>query len=504
MKKLNKFIAFVLMSIMGWINVGAYEVVNGIKCEPVWEISRNNGTYDTHFLANNYTYIRTAVIYGDAGNEKVILSWSKPVGDSYYATLVVMNIHTGEIEKEVTLTYGGEPIEGLLCANQIGVDDFGNLWIASYTHNITSEPLKIYVVSDVDDGVCSHRYSLIDDCLIFSKDNHEVGGRIDFCDITGDVTGEKCRASCIAAINTSSKRVVRWQLAKGGYIWENGFDGYTCWDCNEDTPETYPSNQSRWGTVMTYICTNTDDFAGDYFYIDGSQTCVSLYSADITHVEGFHNNPALAPQITPMGVTEFYFKDSVEIYNKYGDFLYYKEATRNFLAYATSDYNSSEVGCQFKIAEFDMDRYHMAFVGLTECWTLPKNGFGTTNANSGMSINSLSTCRIADKQGREGVLLLSYRCGNGVGLYLVADEKFNSDDYVSSVQNIRRSFTEISTQGSSIIISGVAIGDNALIYNTQGVLLHNVKADGENIRIEMPMGGIYIVKCNDTVLKIRL
>ncbi len=508
MKKLLQIFVFALI-ITGNINASAYEVKNGIKCEPVWEISRNNGTYDAHFLANNYTYIRTATIYGDVGNEKVILSWSKPVGDSYYATLVIMNLYTGEIEKEVTLTYGGEPIEGLLCANRIGVDDFGNLWIASYVPStrvvvddalgneiVTNAPLKIYVVSDVNNGICSCMHELRDNC---DYDDHKLGESIDYCDIVGDITGVESHAVCVAPINSSGKHVARWKLNKGMKKWEGGFDGYTCWYCNYYIPETYPSDQSKWGTAMCYIYRDPY-YKGNMFYIDGEYNWLSLYNTGATCVDGFRYKEDLAPNVDAMGLTEFGFKYKEE---KSED--YFKETDRYFLAYAISNYNSSQIGCQFRIAEYeDAQVEGPLFENLKEFWSIPNIGFGTHEVSGAMNVNCLDSKKIIDDNGREGVLLLSYCCGNGVGLYLVADEKFNSDNFESSVQEIERVFTEISTHDGSIVISGASVGDNVLIYNTQGVLLRNVEVVGDDVKIEMPIGEIYVVKCNDTVRKIKL
>ncbi len=494
--KVIKAMVFVVIAFMGAIDVNAYDVVNGVKCEPVWEISRNNGKYDTHLLAENYKNIRTATIYGDAGNEKVILSWSKPVGDTYQATLIIMDIYTREIEKEVALTYNGAPIEGLLCANQIGVDDFGNLWIASYLSSIrvldkdalgndivTNAPLKIYVVSDVYSGICDYMYELKDNC---DYSDHDFGESIDFCDIVGDVTGVESHAVCFAVINSSKKHVARWQLYKGEKKWEAGFDGYTCWWATGHDVMTYPTGLSKWGTAMCYIIN------GNQFYIDGELNCPSIYGTSMNYIDGFSYNETLAPIADAMGCTEFGFTYKEE----------FVDVERFFMAYSIANYNSSELGCQFCIAEFE--KGNLLFEKLIACWTLPDIGFGTHEVSGAMKLNCLDSKKIIDDEGREGVLLLSYCCGNGLGLYLIADEKFKSDRYVSSVSEFESEKIEIFTQNSNIVINGTSVGDNIMIYNMQGVLLKNVSATGECLSVDMPMDAIYIVKCNDVVKKVIL
>ena len=443
-------------------DLGNYEVVDGIKCYNVWETSRANYKFSDHYLATNFTYIRTATIWGEAGNEKIVFAWSKPysyetgevdsvgnpvVETQYNGTLVFMNFYTGEMEKEVTLKYNDEPITGLLCTNSIGVDDAGNLWVGSYVGATENDatPLKLHVVTDPENGICGTRWD-----LALPANEASTSGRIDYCDVAGDITGETMDGLCMASLNATANYMYRWRLFQGDVEWMGDFDGYVCWDLSSTLLETYPADVTAWSTSGCAIVYDADA-AWEYFYVDGFNTCPSLYSIDRSYVDGFSNATDLSPAVGTVGITEF----SIDL--KSG-------GKKNFIAYS-KNYYSSTPGCQVGIAEVGPN---YEFEGMTEYWLLPENGLGTTT-DGGTRIHSIATFNVQDANGNNGVYLLSYKANNGIAVYIIAEEAFEDN----------------SVEGVEIDNSNVP----AKYYNLQGMEIAN------------PENGIYLVKRGNNVTK---
>lgn len=438
-------------------DTGVYENVNDIKCYNLWESSRANYQFSNHYLANNYTYIRSAAIWGQPGQEKILYAWSKPysyetgeldsVGNAvvttdYNATIIMMNFYTGEIEKEITLKYNDEPITGLLCANNIGVDDAGNVWIGSYVGKTENEatPLKIHVVTDVENGICGTRWD-----LALPASEASTCGRIDYCDVAGDVTGETMDAVCMAPLNATANYMYRWRLYQGENYWEGDFEGYVCWDLSSTLLETYPADVTAWSTSGCAIVSD-DNAEWQYFYVDGFNTCPSLYDISRTYVDGFSNAVDLSPSVGTIGITEFSIAD------------------KNFIAYS-KNYYSSDPGCQVGIAEVGAN---YEFDGMKEYWLLPANGLGTTT-DGGTRIHNIATFNVEDENGNQGVYLLSYKANNGIAVYIIAEKDFKD----AGVE-------DITVDNSNV---------PATYYNLQGMEIAN------------PENGIYLVKRGNNVTK---
>ena len=407
-------VAMLLTNLCGYAqkDEASYAVTNGIFCENLWELSRKNGHFTNHYLADNYTFIRGATIWGKPEQEKILFSWSKPysyesdeldytgtpiIKTDYRATLIMMDLYTGEIEKEIQLSYKGVPITGLLCANDIGVDDAGNVWISSAALNTETKPLTIHVVTDVENGICGTRWELT---LPLAETNNY--GRIDYCDIAGDVTGKTMDAVCMAPLSAATNLVYRWRLCQGDDYWYGDFDGYICWDLSSTILETYPADVIAWSTSDCTIVSDPDG-VWPYFYVDGQNTCPSLYNINRKYVDGFSNAPELAPKVMIASeIPEF------SIGNK------------NFIAYGKNLY-SSDPGCQIGIAEVGVG---FEFDGMKEYWLLPANGLGTIS-DGGMRIHKISTVNVTDANGKNGVYLMTYKANNGVAVYLIAEEGFD-------------------------------------------------------------------------------
>mgnify|MGYP003303395805 CR=1 FL=1 len=416
MKKLfksSRLILVLLLASIGFIQAEAgvddsfYSVVDGITCTNKWLISQNLDAevWKSSAIADN-NRIRTAKIYRKPNDEdiKVIFSYSKLVDAGEVAAILIYDFATGNFEKEVLLNYGGEPITGLLCANQIGIDDFGHLWFSGFNSGPTQEnPIKIYVIEDIETGACRQ----VGQCALPSGEEANAG-RVDYCDVVGDITGQEANAVMMAAVGTfggdNVNGLYRWELAQGETEWvanEEDFAGYVS---TRDLVETYPEGTVSWGgssAVVKIVKANASDFSGTLFYVDGANTFPALYDMSLRMLESFASAPDLCPALRCNGITEFGLGEKI------------------FVVYAEGDY-VNEPGCRVNICELGEG---MTFEGMKKYWTVPENGLGM-RSDGGRRQHCIDTYKIIDENGRQGVYLLTYKSCNGFGLYLIAEDGF--------------------------------------------------------------------------------
>lgn len=434
----------------------SYAVTNGIDVDCMWLHSRVNGSWDVGNKAtlpflDNYGKVRTATIWNDGTANKVVMGYSKPVNYTKEdgteeaidtATLLIYNIVNGALENEVQLSYNGEPIKGLLSANQIGTDDAGNLWIAGYIATITTEAAyKVYVVKDVATGECDLAAE-----LYLPEDDMSASGRIDYCDILGDVTGATSHGIVMAPIASGSDLfVLRWKREQGATEWVGDFDGFVSLAMGE----SYPSGQTTWNTAPSIAILYDEELTGENFYVDGNSTCPSLYNTTGSMIESFATATDMAPAVGCNGVAEF------------------ELASKNFIVYVLQQYNA-EPGCCIRVAELGEG---MVFEGMTGYWDLPKAGLGTLSDGGTRIHGIMTTEKMTDAAGKTARYLLTYKCNNGIGVYRIQEEGF------------------VGEAGVEGIIADQDANTPAVYYNLQGVQVQN------------PENGVYVVKRGNTVTK---
>ena len=407
------FLAFVVGSQAS--DPTSYPQKNGLVVTNLWLHSLNaderesEGDWASLPFANS-NYGRTSLIYGN----KVYVAESRPTiveeqGEPityYYATLHVIDALTGTFEKSVTLTDNGQPVKTPMPVSfsQIGVDDYGNFWGCGYTANCHNMPLRPYVI-DLETGAVTY----VGECALPDAEE-TAAGRVNYMDVVGDITSLQADGILMAAPSIAgSLCVYRWRRAQGSDEWLGDFPDNKV---AKIMSETYPSGLSEWGgaTVLKIV----DVPYGEYFYIDDFISVPVLYNASGgTAVDGFQNRTDLAPKTGPNGVEEFSIgshKMLAWVYNQY-DVSYDADI-------------APSGGCVIKVGELGTDSN---FSDLQEYWTLPKEGLGMTS-DGGNRIHNISTQKVTDNSGKEGVLLLTHKVRNGIGVYLVAEDGFNASD----------------------------------------------------------------------------
>ena len=158
-----------------------YEPKNGYTCENLWVFDRfhTGEAYGASKIA--VAQARTATTDG----ETVYVGLS---GET--ATIEKYSVATGEYLGALDLKLNGEAYAGTLAANQVGFDEYGNFYVASYSAN-----------SDGAGGLAVYTCNLETGELTSVGELSFQGGlgRVDYCDVVGDLTGVNAAATVMAA-----------------------------------------------------------------------------------------------------------------------------------------------------------------------------------------------------------------------------------------------------------------------------------------------------------------
>ncbi len=402
----------------------SYETVNGISMRNLWLKDRfHYGPNELEKLDWCNTKARTAtmqdgIVYVARSEAKQIIP--QP-GDTIMAAVIYrFDAMTGEELAPLDVTLNGEPYGAFLGANTIGKDNFGHVWVAPYTSEAATT-VPIYQLN-VETGELTLRGNL---------NKGDVIARTDYVDLVGDITLEQAECNVMTP-GSQVPTVYAWHNDQGGDI--DTWDGFFSGDPYMDFTEFYPENQTHWGfaPASRFVLGEDEDYrySGETFYIDGFTTVPVLYANDGTIIDGFGSltqeemdaDSLLMPKVGTNGIGEFALAD------------------RNFIVYSLAQYDAPN-SCQVNICELGEG---MAFNGMKRYWTFPADGQGQTS-DSGLRIHPITT-DYTTEGGKEAVMILEYKCYNGMGVYMVGEGvtpddpiqvavpgDVNGDGHVSSV-----------------------------------------------------------------------
>lgn len=414
MKKLLLFSSLALASISMWgaVETATYAPYGEIECKNLYNISRN---FDQEaFLAtpmgefNNKT---RAMIYKD---NKLYIAESRTMingeESNDYAHLIVVDQLTGNVEGRVQLTVNGEPITGLLCANNLGIDDFGNVWMVGLVGNTETTPFKIYHIKDLTTGD-----SELIATLQVPSDESEAFGRHDYCDIVGDVTGKEAGTVFMSPVASGSDTfVIGFEREEGTDEWGPHMEGYY----SAAMGETYPADQTTWNGAPFIRIVRDEDHAGSLYYIDAFVTYPTLYDLAGSMLESFNVVDAeLLPKENANGVCEFEF------------------AGKFYMAYTLGDYDYAlKDGTTVRVVELGPDQN---FAGMTLAWDFPQEkGLGTIT-DTGSRMMGMCPNVVTDENGKQACYLSLYKCNGGLATYML-----NEPGFVASSSDIMADTTD--------------------------------------------------------------
>lgn len=409
-----------------------------------WGGTQPNGDPKPTFswTANN-NGLRTATVYG----EDILIS------DNTNGGFHKFGFANGEYKGFTKYTLEGVESLDIAYTNQIGVDDYGHVYLIGYVADIAKNPIVIRTL-DVATGALTEVGKI--DCA--AETFNPGGSRTDYYQIIGDVTGKEAKAQLISALSgTGNKMVVRATLDQNGTEWVGAFEGYYTQEPSiSDLIPTYPADQTGWGTAAVASMIKDEEYSGNLFYVDGFTTCPTLYDMEGQIAGSFADCVALAPMPGTNGVAEV------------------SVAGKNFVIYSLNQYIAGKGAfCRINVACFgDGTEYS----NLTNFWTVPAengaiDGLGS-QSDGGIRIHCLQTVKMTDENGKEGAYILNYKCRNGLGVYVLAQEGFNDPN--GAVEGI-----EIDEESNAAPV----------YYNLNG------------IQVEKPANGLYIVKRGNKVTK---
>lgn len=443
-----------------------YAPVNDINCVNAWVVDRNHNldAFNASKVGANKQArtcaVRNGVAYvaSWAADDPEVTSTDKEgnVTVQNAATLYKYSVETGEYLGAIKLTLNGTRLTGTGVANQVGFDSFGHLWISNMSFN-TNFTQDIYFVNE-ETGALTLAASL--------DKTTEDTARVDYCDVIGDLTGEKGACTVMAAAS-SSTIVYGWCKDQNSTDWYGYFEGVS----HKSFTEFYPASAGNWSTgpsVKIVLGEGDDMYYGNLFYVDGAASAPTLYNStgaiadSFANVENAKDKGLEQNSLGANGIVEFKVDD------------------RNFIAYPIEQYTGSFGGCNVNICEVDAD---MSFESMTKYWMVPQSGFGTTS-DGGNRYHGLNCETVTNADGSQYVNLFTFKCFNGMGLYKIGK---NVSGGVNDA--IANDAAEITVNGNVITVSAEASEIN--VYNVAGQVVATANNATE---VVAPAAGVYVVK----------
>lgn len=463
MKKALLFAAMTAMALPMFAETdgATYEAKGGYTFENLWVNATGIGKWQSYVgsIIPAQDKICSATAFGD----KIYVASSadfgidpesgKTVMVDGNALLLEFDYNTGEYIRSIDLTLDGEPYTGTLCANYIDVDDFGHVYIYGVTFTPLSEEgvatgLKIYTVDLATGALTLQCAPEIDDPA--------ASQRVDFCDVSGDITRQQASCVVMACPGNADMRpyVYAWYCEQGGTEFVGNLAGY----CTLEIEETFPE-QASWGQCAQVTIIPDADYEGSLFYIDGNSTYPAIYDTEGAMVTSFADiteadpeNPVFYPIAAPCGAYEFTIGDD------------------SFLMYGMEEH-AKEQRNRARLCRYgtlgDMST-------LEHFYDFPASAAlndGLGQAYGGRRLHVLQSRIVTDANGKQAAEILTYKTGNGMGLYRLAQDGFSAGISAPVVEN-----------------------ENAPVeyFNLQG------------IRVDNPENGLFIRRQGSNVTKVVL
>lgn len=432
-----------------------YEPKNGLTCENMWVIDRfhDQATYESLAICNKAA--RTAT-----NDDKTV--YVGVSGD--VATIEKFDLATGAHIGSLPLTLNGEAYAGTLAANQVGFDECGHFFVASFSANSEGSGSYLLYLVDLETGA-----------LTSVGDLSFMGGigRVDYCDVIGDLTGETMPAAVIAASSNTNLNIFLWTREQGATEWAGGWNGMPY----QEVTGTYPKDQTifNYASVAKFI----KDGSGvpNMFYVDGFTTLPAVYDNAGALLDSFENVDIIkkdadgnitggtlpCPAAGTNGIAEAVLGGN------------------NFLIYSEGQYDAPHT-CQAIVTNVNAE---YEFSSMNYLWTVPADGLGQTS-DGGTRVHAITTAALPDDAaGKQAMFLMTFKCFNGLGVYRIAEEGYNPQGAVATTSIAKANIT---VNGDVITVSAPATIE---VYNVAG---QKVAQANNATQVVAPANGLYVVK----------
>lgn len=433
-----------------------YETIDGINCENLWVLDRQHteDAYKANPIAS--TSARTATTDGTT----VYVGLS---GET--ATIEKFDLKTGAYLGSLAVTVNGEALKDGLSVNQVGFDDYGHFYAATYADNRQGKltQYKLYIV-DLETGAATLAGDLLFDGGL---------GRLDYCDVVGDLTGVNAGATVMSVTcDADDLNVFKWVRAKGSEEWAGGWtDGATFQPIAAG--QTYPNGITGFanGSVIKIVRDEkTKNGEVNMFYIDGMTSLPALYGSDGAMIDNI-GNADLKKTNKETGETTGTIPEPAAGANGIAEG---HVGNVNLMIYPEGQYDGTH-SCQAVITTVDEN---MSFESMKYLWMVPADGLGKTS-DTGTRVHSLFCLPQEDGS----AYLLTFKCFNGMGVYKITKKKEDS------VESNVVAAANITVNGDVIAVSEVA--ETIEVFNVAGQKVAEARNASE---VAAPATGAYIVK----------
>lgn len=435
-----------------------YEPKNGYTCENLWVLDQFHAT--DAYLASPIasTSARTAATDG----ETIYVGLS---GET--ATIEKYSVATGEYLGSLALKLNGEAYAGTLAANQVGFDEYGNFYVASYAPNADGASGLFLYTCNLETG----ELTSVGDLLFLGG-----LGRVDYCDVVGDLTGVNAGATVMAVASAQDNlNVFAWTRGQGETEWGGAWPTTLPYQA---MTSTYPADQTgfSYGSVLKQVKDGSASGEMFMFYIDGFTTLPATYSSEGAMVESFAD---VAVEQKDPDTGEVIVEGVVAPASGTNGVAEGHVGGQNFFTFSEGQYDGSHK-CQAVVTMVDES---FAMSSMEQMWLVPADGLGQVT-DGGTRVHGLSTIALEpDANGKNAMLLVTFKCMNGLGVYRIAEE-----GYGSVADNVVANAT-IRVNGDVIAVSEVA--ESIEVYNVAGQKVAEVHNASE---VAAPANGVYVVK----------
>ncbi|MDE6301666.1 MAG: hypothetical protein K2M19_08120 [Muribaculaceae bacterium] len=477
MKKALLFASMGLLSLSAvaqGVDPAAYKAKEGYKLENLWLMSLGDGEKgvamsDWNDLCTKMADATKGTMAARLGDKvyvacsmDFVTTESGELSTDAYGHLLVLDAATGKFIKDLTLTYEGKQLFGTLCANCIGTDDFGHLWITPYVSDtykagedgvVVPRPIPLYMVNPETGEMTKVTEFALDDV-----EGPEGCGRVDNCDLRGDITREKARCVFMSIPAEGGANVVcAWHCEQGSDEWNIDVnaegEGYCVIKCEE----TYPADKVNWGYTPVVSILADDDFSGNKFYVDAHSTLPALYDYSGEKIDDFSKNvPEKDNDDDPW--TDFFPKDQpcgVRQFSLGG---------QDFLVYGVVFPEPGKPGGGVAIIKLGENGIEDA----TPLWLAPEAMLGEAKGGGRFTHSISISPELTDANGKRAVEIMIFKESNGVAMYLLSEEGY--------VKGIEDAVADIVANGPAKFynLNGVEVNENNLTAGVYVTLQNGV------------------------------
>lgn len=412
------------------------------------------GTFETlqGVAFPSLNYVRTATVLD--GKVYVASSGSGSGEGQMDCSVAIFNAYTGDYEKTIQLTKGGQQYSGLLAANCIGHDDFGHIYVIGYRGTLWVEGadgghanmITVHLLN-TETGELTEAFQ-----VGLEAEDRGYSGRVDNYDIIGDITRKDARCVIMCGIaQGAGNYVAGWYAEQGTDEFLPHFDGQYYTVLELDSESLYPNiDNFNGGTSVTIV--PDDEFSGELFYVDDMNCTPALFNAEGSLQENFAgvSNPAeegairVVPKTNPAGCCDFILN---------GEY---------FFAYSIEEYESPDCN-RANIAKLGANG---EFAGMTRLFTIPVDGLGqgdNAKGGPGSRLHRLEAEVVTDANGVDGAYVFTFKAGSGFAYYLFAPEAFNAGIEEATVADANAPVEFFNLQGIR-----VANPENGIFIRRQG------------------------------------